>query len=64
MRESQVRGLPVMTLVRGRVVAKDGEIVGAPGWGRLVRPEMPPPAPRNRNTTMKAILEPHQRPWG
>ena len=60
----EVRGLPTMTFVRGRLVAKDGEPVGSPGWGRMLRPDMPPPAPRNRNTTMRAILEPNQTPWG
>jgi dihydroorotase len=59
-----VRGVPTMTFVRGRLVAKDGEVVSAPGWGRMVRPEMPTPAPRNLNTTMRAVLEPNQRPWG
>lgn len=33
------RGLPVMTVVRGRIVMRDGEIVGQPGWGQWVRPE-------------------------
>ena len=59
-----MRGVPTMTFVRGRLVAKDGEVVAAPGWGRMVRPEMPPPAPRNLNTTMRAVLEPNQKPWG
>ncbi|MDR2390477.1 MAG: allantoinase AllB [Planctomycetota bacterium] len=31
------RGLPVATLVRGRVVARDGDVVGGPGVGRLVK---------------------------
>ena len=30
-------GRPVRTLVRGRTVARDGEPVDAPGWGREVR---------------------------
>ena len=59
-----VQGVPVMTFVRGRLVAKDGQLTGAAGWGRQVRPSMPAPAPRNLNTTTKAILTPHQRPWG
>jgi dihydroorotase len=33
----EVRGLPVRTLVRGRTVMCDGELVGPPGWGRPVR---------------------------
>jgi dihydroorotase len=32
-----VTGLPVRTIVRGRTVMLDGELVGAPGWGRPVR---------------------------
>ncbi|MCX5496151.1 allantoinase AllB [Kaistia dalseonensis] len=59
-----VKGVPVMTFVRGRLVAQDGEVVAAPGWGELVRPQMAAPAPRNLNTTMKAILKPGQQPWG
>ncbi|MFN8535410.1 MAG: amidohydrolase family protein [Dehalococcoidia bacterium] len=30
-------GWPVMTIVRGKVVMRDGEIVGQPGYGRYVR---------------------------
>jgi len=37
----KVQGVPVMTLVRGQVVMRDGEVVGAPGHGRLVRPIVP-----------------------
>jgi dihydroorotase (multifunctional complex type) len=33
----RVRGRPVMTFVRGRLVARNGRPVGEPGWGRLVR---------------------------
>ncbi len=38
----KVKGLPAMTLLRGRIVMKDGEPVGPPG-GRVVRPD--PKAP-------------------
>lgn len=31
------RGLPVLTLVRGRTVARDGRIVGEKGYGQLVK---------------------------
>jgi dihydroorotase-like cyclic amidohydrolase len=34
----RVRGVITQTLVRGRVVYKDGEVVGEPGWGEQVRP--------------------------
>jgi len=59
----EVTGVPVRTYVRGRLVAKDGDVVAEPGWGAMVRPQMPAPAPRNLATTMKAILEPGQQPW-
>jgi dihydroorotase len=42
-----VKGWPVATLVRGRIVAKDGEVCAEPGWGKPVVQEMPPPKPRN-----------------
>ena len=31
------KGMPVMTIVRGQVIAEDGKIVGAKGYGRLVK---------------------------
>jgi dihydroorotase len=58
-----VRGLPKLTMVRGEVVAEAGRVVGRPGSGRLVTPKMPPPAPRNLATTMRAIIEPGRAPW-
>jgi allantoinase len=33
------RGLPVMTVVRGRIVMRQGRIEGTPGWGQWIRPE-------------------------
>lgn len=53
-----VRGMPVMTLVRGRVVMRDGTIVAAPGWGRPVEVRMPPPEVRNAGRTTRAITDP------
>ena len=51
--------------LRARQARRQGRRGGRrAGWGRMVRPEMPPPAPRNLNTTMRAVLEPGQRPWG
>lgn len=35
----QAVGRPVLTVVRGRMVMRDGELVGEPGWGRFVPPE-------------------------
>ena len=58
-----VTGSVVRTLVRGRTVALDGVAVGEAGSGRMVRPEMPEPKPRNTATTMDAVLEPGNRPW-
>jgi dihydroorotase len=52
------RGGAVMTLVRGRVVMRDGVVAGEAGWGRPVRPAMPTPAPRNLDRTMAAITAP------
>ena len=34
----KVTGRPVHTIVRGRVVMREGELVGPPGWGRPVAP--------------------------
>lgn len=31
-------GAPVMTFVRGKIVAANGDAVGTPGWGKLIRP--------------------------
>ncbi|CAN7390895.1 allantoinase AllB [Phenylobacterium sp. LjRoot225] len=54
-----VRGLPIHTLVRGRFVMKDRELVEASsGHGRPVGriQQMPPPAPKNLEHTTSAIL--------
>jgi dihydroorotase len=56
-------GAPVVTIVRGRVVMQDGQVLHEPGWGRMERPEMPAPAPRNTATTTKAILQADHQPW-
>jgi len=34
----KVKGFPVLTMVRGETVAENGEPVGKPGWGRMVKP--------------------------
>jgi dihydroorotase len=59
-----VTGLPVMTFVRGTPVAKDGAPIAAEGHGQLVTPSMATPTPCNLNTTMHAVLTPHQKPYG
>jgi dihydroorotase len=55
----EVRGLPIHTLVRGRVVMRDRTLVAtARGWGRSVHriQEMPAPVLRNTDQTMQAIV--------
>ena len=37
-----VTGWPVMTLLRGEVVAEDGKIVGAKGAGRFLKRALSP----------------------
>jgi allantoinase len=53
-----LKGLPVATLVRGKIVARDGALVGQPGWGRAVVQAMAAPAPRHTDGTTAAIIEP------
>jgi len=50
-----VTGRPRHTIVRGRVVVRDGALVGSPGWGKPVRQSMPPAHPRNTDKTTIAI---------
>jgi dihydroorotase len=55
----RVKGLPVHTLVRGRFVMRDRELVAATrGFGRSVHSiqRMPPAAVRNADQTMQAIV--------
>jgi dihydroorotase len=55
----RVKGLPLHTLVRGRFVMKDRQLVSSTrGWGRSVHPiqNMPPPQIQNADQTMQAIL--------
>jgi len=53
-----VKGLPVLTMVRGKVVMRDGKLIADPGWGKPVRQSMPPPRPRNVDKTTAAITAP------
>ena len=46
------------TLVRGRVIVKEGELVGEKGWGRPVKQQIKEPAPKNTEKTMEAITQP------
>jgi len=54
----KVTGVPMHTLVRGRFVMKDRQIVGETrGWGRSVRriQRMPPPQPKNSGQTRVTV---------
>ena len=58
--DSVVHGLPIHTLVRGRFVMKDRELVEASrGHGRPVGrvQQMPAPTPKNLEHTTAAILQ-------
>ena len=57
----RTRGLPLHTLVRGRFVMRERELVAsARGWGRSVHTiqKLPAAAPRNTDATMAAIVKP------
>jgi dihydroorotase len=57
----EVRGLPLHTLVRGRFVMRDRQLMAATrGWGRSVHEiqNMPPAAPRNADLTLAAVTRP------
>lgn len=45
------------TLVRGRIVVKEGKLVGDKGWGRPVKQQIREPAPKNTEKTMEAITK-------
>lgn len=58
---TDVTGVPVHTLVRGRFVQRDRALVpGNAGWGRQVSDvqQMPVPAPRHTDQTLAAVLAP------
>ncbi len=53
-----VVGTPLHTIVRGRFVMRDGQLVtDAAGWGTSVKPiqSMPPASPRHLDTTTRAM---------
>jgi len=55
-----VQGYPLHTLVRGRFVMRDGQLVAeAAGWGRSVKSVqlMPTPRPRNTEHYLSAVLQ-------
>ena len=60
-----VRGLPLHTLVRGRFVMRDGQLVAdAAGWGRSVKAlqQMPAAKPRNSEHFTRAITSVPRQP--
>ena len=50
-----VKGLPVRTIVRGRTVMRDGNLIGERGWGRAVK-QVPAAKPNHAVTTNTAIF--------
>jgi dihydroorotase len=57
---TEVKGLPVHTLVRGRFIMKDRTLMpGTRGWGRSVHAiqNLPAPQPKNTDNTMAAIVQ-------
>lgn len=48
-----IQGQPVRTIVRGRTVMRDGQVVGPPGWGRPVH-HTPPEVDRNKRSAPAA----------
>ncbi len=51
----ETRGRVVHTLVRGRIVVRDGMLADTAGWGRPVVQDMAEPEPRNTDKTTEAI---------
>jgi len=54
-----VKGVPLHTIVRGRFVMRDRELIAETrGWGQSVKAiqAMPTPRPRNADKTMRAIV--------
>ena len=52
----EVVGWPVATLVRGRVVMRDGQLMVPPGWGTTVTQDMPAPQPRNLDKHIATLV--------
>ena len=59
-----VSAWPVATIVRGRPVMRDGEILAEAGWGQEVVQEMPPAAPRNPETQLGYLCGASPAPSG
>ncbi|AFT71598.1 Dihydroorotase [Alloalcanivorax dieselolei B5] len=59
--DRQVKGCPLHTMVRGRFVVRDGELLEhTAGWGQSIKPvqRMPPARVAHPDTTTRAITEP------
>jgi dihydroorotase len=54
----QVKGMPIYTLVRGKVIVANDELVGEPGWGRYVTQTPGKPAPRNEHLALFDVGSP------
>jgi dihydroorotase len=63
----KVKGVPIHTLVRGRFVMRDRQLMdGTRGHGRSVHviQQMPPATPRNTDQTLSAVTRVPARPTG
>ena len=49
-------GWPVATMVRGKIVMREGELLAEPGWGEPVVQEMPVPEPRNLDKHIATLV--------
>ena len=36
----EVKGVPIYTIVRGEIVMENGDVIGKPGYGQFIRPEI------------------------
>jgi len=60
----RVEARPICTIVRGRIVALDGIMIGAPGWGKEVRQSKHCPSTKNAEHTTATILDRRRVPAG
>jgi dihydroorotase len=51
-----IAGRPIHTIVRGRLVMRDGVVIGPQGWGAMVKPNTTPGSPRNIATHMDSLM--------
>jgi dihydroorotase (multifunctional complex type) len=49
----EVQGVPVMTILRGRIIVENGEVLAEPGSGRFLRPAMQPHAKSRRRRAVR-----------